>query len=140
MMDKSAEALTRLWVVFEMYETTLMLKQELEIWTPLGQVGTGLVSSGPIVHALQRVDTSKAEASNACDQRQIMNYVAGENEMTGIKCFKDNSKQLDNTSVGEDYEGKLVHDKKHNFEKLNDAIKENALNDAIKREAGHKDA
>jgi len=94
MLDKAADALNRLWVIFEMNETT-RLGQRLFIWTPLGQVGTGLVGSGPIMQALGRLDTSEACASHPVDQRQIMNFVAGINELEGI-CFAEDgvTKQL----------------------------------------------
>ena len=46
--------------------------------------GSGLVSSGPVVDALENIDTSQAKASNPCDRRQIMNHIAGEPELKGI--------------------------------------------------------
>jgi len=122
MMDKSAEALTRLWVVFEMHETTITLSQKLEIWTPVGRVGSGLVSSGPIVHALDRVDTAKAMASNLCDQRQIMNYVAGVDEMSSMLVAADLTKKLD-PAAPSDYEKTLVEERAHTFKNLNSKIK-----------------
>lgn len=124
MLDKTAEALLRIWCVFELNETLITLKQPLQIWTPLGRVGSGLVSSGPVVQALHRIDTRQAQASNDVDQRQILNHIAEVDEVEGIKVLAT-SKELDQ---GEErlkkdiYENNLKTERKDKFEKLNKAV------------------
>jgi hypothetical protein len=41
--------------------TTIELKQRLEVWTPMGKVGSRLVSSGAMVSAIDLLDTRKAK-------------------------------------------------------------------------------
>ena len=61
------------------------LNKKLSFWTSLGLVGSALVSSGPVLQALKNLKTAAAEASDAVDERRIKNYIAGVNEMQGIK-------------------------------------------------------
>lgn len=124
MLDETAEALYRMWVVFEMTETQ-RLGQVLEVWTPLGRVGSGLVASGPFVQAVKNLDITLAEASNPCDQRQIMNHIAGVEEHTGIVVNSAGDKELD-PEFPDDYEERLV---KANLEKFT------AWNERLKRQA-----
>eukprot|EP00930_Biecheleria_cincta_P029855 TRINITY_DN20715_c0_g1_i1.p1 TRINITY_DN20715_c0_g1~~TRINITY_DN20715_c0_g1_i1.p1 ORF type:complete len:826 (-),score=136.92 TRINITY_DN20715_c0_g1_i1:57-2534(-) len=106
MLDKSVEALQRVWVIFEMTET-YKLKQRLEAWTALGRVGSSQVASGPFVEALANVRTEDARATNLCDQRQLMNRIAGIAEMTGI-IIADDQKELDPAAPFGTYEDQLV--------------------------------
>ena len=59
------------------------LNKELSFWTSQGLVGSALVSSGPVVQALENLKTAAAEASDAVDERRIKNYIAGVDEMQG---------------------------------------------------------
>ena len=59
MMDRAATTLDRIWCVFEVY-TTIDKDKDLEVWTPLGRVGSGAVADGPIVQALEYVRVEKA--------------------------------------------------------------------------------
>ncbi|CAE8740856.1 unnamed protein product [Polarella glacialis] len=93
MLDKSADALSRLWVIFELGESCRM-EQALQVWSPLGRVGSHSVSSGPLVTALNYLKTEEAAASNACDQRQIRNYIVGVDDMDGIEVLADGSKRV----------------------------------------------
>lgn len=124
LLDKEADALRRLWVIFEMHETTQTSKV-LQIWTPLGRVGSGLVGSGPVVQALDRLDTATASASHPCDKRMIMNHIAGVEEMTGIRVTPEGGKELADT-VTSPYEDKLVCDYRERFEALNMAVRKDA--------------
>jgi len=117
MLDKTAQAITRLWCVFEMNET-LDKNKVLELWTPLGQVGSGLVSSGPIVQALNRIDTRRAKASNPRDQRKILNRIAGECEDRGL----DQLARPGEEGADDGYEEDLKRRCSQRFRDLNRAV------------------
>lgn len=122
MLDDTAESLRRMWVVFEMTETK-KLKQPLEFWTPLGRVGSGLVSSGPFRVAVDNLDITKASASNPCDQRQILNHVAGIHELTGINLDSRRNKELDPAQPQGRYEAQLIEHNVEEFKKWNTMLK-----------------
>jgi len=129
LLDKTAEALLRLWCVFELHATLVKEKQALELWTPLGKVGSGLVSSGPVIQALNRIDTCCAQASDPVDQRQILNHIAEVNETEGIKILEGNAKELDEDKHQRGkYEEKLIEAHKSKFEALNKEIKNSVKN------------
>jgi len=134
LLDKTAEALLRLWCVFELHATLVKEKQPLELWTPLGKVGSGLVSSGPVVQALNRIDTCRAKATNPVDQRQILNHIADVGETTGIKILEnDNGKMLNqDLDIHKEgvYEQALIKQHKSKFEDLNKEII-NSVTDAL---------
>jgi len=123
MLDPEGEALLRMWVVFELNETTKALQQHLEVWTPLGQVGSCLVASGSMVNAIKQLDTASATASNTCDQRQIMNHIAGISEMEGISVTSDGGKELDPQHPAGTYEQRLLNTHHKHFDDLNYAVR-----------------
>jgi len=84
MLDRGGQALTRVWVIFEM-DRTLHHQQSLEVGTPLGLAGTLLVSSGPFVEALKGLQSSEAKASNPVDQRMIFNMITDHDEKRGLR-------------------------------------------------------
>lgn len=140
MLDKSAEALQRVWVIFEMTET-YKLKQRLEAWTALGRVGSSQVASGPFVEALENVRTEDAQATNPCDQRQLMNRIAGIAEMTGI-IIRDDQKELDPAAPFGTYEDKLVDKYGDTFQKWDSDLSHMAkksFEDFACKDAGEKD-
>lgn len=121
MMDKASKVLHRLWCVFEMHETH-QLQQGFEFWTPLGRVGSALVSSGPALRALENMDVRLAEATNEVDQRQITNYIGGLSELTGIACGEDGKKVLEQDKPRRSYEKEVVEKNDTKFTSLNRAI------------------
>mmetsp|Transcript_17604 Transcript_17604/g.48306 ORF Transcript_17604/g.48306 Transcript_17604/m.48306 type:complete len:794 (+) Transcript_17604:102-2483(+) len=125
MMDKASEVLRRLWCVFEMHETD-KLAQAFEFWTPLGRVGSALVSSGPALRALENMDVRAAQATNDVDQRQIRNHIAGASELSGIAVLKDGQKRLD-PDAGPCYEQKMIQSHEAKFIDLNKAIQKASM-------------
>lgn len=127
LLDKAVEVFTRMWVVFEMTET-IRLNQNMEIWTPVGRVGSRQVASGPMVNALEDLETAKAKASWPSDQRQIMNYIAGVNEMEGILQCDDGRKEI-NPDTDPNYEEMLVAKYRDRFAALDGSIRQTGQRD-----------
>eukprot|EP00928_Gymnodinium_smaydae_P032365 TRINITY_DN23461_c0_g1_i2.p1 TRINITY_DN23461_c0_g1~~TRINITY_DN23461_c0_g1_i2.p1 ORF type:complete len:834 (-),score=82.75 TRINITY_DN23461_c0_g1_i2:157-2523(-) len=118
MLDKSAEALERIWVAFEMTET-YRLGQPLQAWTAVGQVGSVHVASGPFLEAMTNVRIENAQASNPCDQRQILNHIVGIDELTGL-VVGHGGKELDPSHPIWVYEDNLLDayaEQFHNWDK-----------------------
>ena len=61
----------------------------------MGRVGSALMSSGPVVQALENLNTSAAEASDMVDERKILNYVAGVGELQGVLCVQGTKPMLE---------------------------------------------
>lgn len=74
-----------------------LTSKPLMLCTPGGLVGSRRVTSGPLLEALQEVETGRAEASSDVDRRRVMNYIAysyyknesaadgGQHELSGIE-------------------------------------------------------
>ena len=56
----------------------------MDLYTPAGRVGSDHATSGPLVDEVMNWDICKSDASQESDRRQIMNFIAGINEMTGL--------------------------------------------------------
>eukprot|EP00913_Durusdinium_trenchii_P002322 g2144.t1 len=54
--------------------------QELQLYTSNGQVGSSAVSSGPLVDAISRWDVRKSEAAEQAYKRQILNFIADDDD------------------------------------------------------------
>lgn len=140
MLDKTATSLTRIWCVLELY--TILLKwdsllewpeQSLKIVTPMGIIGTSRVSSGPFVEAVASADSRLCQATAPADRRQILNYIAGRDEKTGLLLRTDGQiqtpKKLDfsmnrRMDDGEfEYEAQLLSEHSEKFDELNETLK-----------------
>eukprot|EP00930_Biecheleria_cincta_P027505 TRINITY_DN19311_c0_g3_i1.p1 TRINITY_DN19311_c0_g3~~TRINITY_DN19311_c0_g3_i1.p1 ORF type:complete len:624 (+),score=88.99 TRINITY_DN19311_c0_g3_i1:60-1931(+) len=84
LVDRSAGSLRRTWCALELYRTAAENK-DLEVYTPLGKVGNGRASSGPLIESLREFDIRSTEASDDSYRRQILNYIASEDEAKGLK-------------------------------------------------------
>jgi len=126
-MDKKSLLFQRLWCVYEM-KNTFLLEQDLECWTPLGRVGSALVSSGPVVQALQMLDTAQAQASDHVDRRQILNHIAGIEELRGILYEQQSGvKRLDPSLPVGVHERQVVDGHRQHFDYLNSLIMQTTL-------------
>jgi len=133
MLDRGGQALTRVWVIFEM-DRTLFHHQNLEVGTPLGLAGTLLVSSGPFVEALKGLQSSEAIASNPVDQRMIFNMITGHDEKRGLRkmasktacppaaAIENVTWELDPNEG--DYEGRLRNEHGQSFDALDKGVRE----------------
>mmetsp|Transcript_42866 Transcript_42866/g.100547 ORF Transcript_42866/g.100547 Transcript_42866/m.100547 type:complete len:875 (-) Transcript_42866:245-2869(-) len=130
MMDKNAEVLRRLWCVFEM-NATCKLQKSFEFWTPLGRVGSALVSSGPIVQALRNMNLREARASHKADHRRIINNIAGVDELRGTTVVEDGpckgQRVLDPLEDHPAYEEGLMDMYDREFQALKDDILQASL-------------
>ena len=74
-VDRDAGSLSRIWCSLEVHFTD-KLDKDLQVYTPSGRIGSQLVTSGPLVEALADWDVTCCEATQPCDRRQILNYLA----------------------------------------------------------------
>ena len=74
-VDRDAGSLSRIWCSLEIHFTD-KLDKDLQVYTPSGRIGSELVTSGPLVEALADWDVTCCEATQPCDRRQILNYLA----------------------------------------------------------------
>ena len=77
------------------------MEQALDFWTSLGRVGSPLVSSGPIVQALENLNTAAAQASDLVDERRIKNHIAGVQELQGIQRTHQGKLMIEGSSAME---------------------------------------
>eukprot|EP00931_Biecheleriopsis_adriatica_P124358 TRINITY_DN9948_c0_g1_i4.p1 TRINITY_DN9948_c0_g1~~TRINITY_DN9948_c0_g1_i4.p1 ORF type:complete len:824 (-),score=147.49 TRINITY_DN9948_c0_g1_i4:137-2608(-) len=84
LVDRSAGSLSRTWCALELYRTAASSK-DLEVYTPLGKVGAGRASSGPLIESVKAFDIRITEASDDSYRRQILNYIAHEDEALGLQ-------------------------------------------------------
>lgn len=94
-VDRDKGSLSRSWCCLELH-CTLKQGKDLELYTPSGRVGSKWASSGPLVEAVKCWDIRKSEASESPYRRQIMNYIAGVKELTGLKVLPDGTADLQN--------------------------------------------
>jgi len=145
-VDRQAGSLDRTWCGFEM-QLTAKSGKHLDIYTPAGRVGSDRASSGPLLDALEQWDITVTETSQPTDRRQILNYVAGVDELAGLHTdatgklpvvvngFKQLSderpalkpRQVRSGKSDYAYEEELVHEREDAFAKLNQLVREKAL-------------
>eukprot|EP00931_Biecheleriopsis_adriatica_P118617 TRINITY_DN93978_c0_g1_i1.p1 TRINITY_DN93978_c0_g1~~TRINITY_DN93978_c0_g1_i1.p1 ORF type:complete len:847 (+),score=131.06 TRINITY_DN93978_c0_g1_i1:90-2630(+) len=85
MIDREAKSLTRSWCGFELWLTADDDQKQLELYTPTGRIGSEKASSGPVFDALGHWNICETDSSQEADRRQIMNLIAGVDELTGIE-------------------------------------------------------
>jgi len=148
-LERGAMALTRIWCIFELCETT-KLGKPLEFWTAMGKIGSAGMSSGPTVVSLQNLDCSKAEVSYQTDKRRIFNHIAGVAEMDGLRMDENGKHQLQDVrgmrmdengkhqlqDPCAEYEEELVVAHSHKFEQLNQTVQQAALRDITAQNDG----
>jgi len=83
-VDRASGSLSRTWCAFEL-QLSAQESKALDLFAPTGKVGSEGASSVALLDAVEAWDIRSTEASNAADRRQILNRVAGIDELTGIK-------------------------------------------------------
>jgi hypothetical protein len=135
MLDKEASSLDRLWCLIEIYILLFDYKKildwdasNMDILTPMGPIGSSSVKTAPVIQSISNVNTRLAKATNKGDQRQILNYIAGEPEFTGLVTEHVDGrqrlkapKQLD-PGVQNDYDKNLLIQKKEKFDMFDKKI------------------
>lgn len=87
-VDFQAGSLARTWCGLEVHYT-VEHEMEFQFYTSAGRVGSSFVSGGPLVEAVKDWDIRRSEASEAAYRRQILNYIAREPELAGLKTKRD---------------------------------------------------
>lgn len=93
-VDFKGGSLERTWCGLEVHYT-VNNEMEFVLYTSAGQVGSRYVSGGPLVEAMMEWDIRKSEASDPPYRRQILNYVAGVDELEGLKKNADGGMEVD---------------------------------------------
>lgn len=92
-VDRIGGSLTRSWCGLEL-QYTIMNEAELALYTSAGAVGSSYVSGGPLVEEIKGWDIRQSEASDAPYRRQILNYIAGVDEVRGLKTTTSGAMEL----------------------------------------------
>mmetsp|Transcript_67728 Transcript_67728/g.144927 ORF Transcript_67728/g.144927 Transcript_67728/m.144927 type:complete len:760 (+) Transcript_67728:47-2326(+) len=95
-VDRVSGSLYRSWCGLEI-QHTVQNEAEFLLYTCAGRIGSSYVSGGPIVESVKTWDIRRSEASDPPYRRQILNYIAGVDELAGLK--KTSSGALDVDSM-----------------------------------------
>lgn len=128
--DRQQSALSRCWTGLELYHT-ISVGKELDIYTSLGRIGSPAASSGPLCEAMKRWDIRKTKATEEAYRRQILNYIAGEDQFKGLQRDEDKNVPLliDGRPLLQDdeepcvYDARLLSTHAEKFEDLNMAVR-----------------
>lgn len=83
-VDRQAGSLDRTWCALEVHYC-VEHEMDFELYTSVGRVGSSDVSGGPLVEAVKAWDIRRSEASDPSYRRQILNYIAGVDELEGLQ-------------------------------------------------------
>jgi len=90
-VDRVAGSLSRSWCCLEIYHAS-KFEKDLLVYTSAGEVGSKMASCGPLVEAVKRWDVRRSEATEPAYRRQILNFIAGIKQTSGL--------QVDSTTGG----------------------------------------
>jgi len=94
-VDRDAGSLQRSWCGLELHYS-LEHGKDLHLYTSSGRIGAQGTCSGPLVEAVKDWDIRRCEAAEAGHRRQILNYVAGVDEHSGLKVDSQGAPVLEN--------------------------------------------
>ena len=112
----------------ELHSTVSNPDKQLQVYTPSGRVGGDRASSGPLVDSIGKWDICSTETSPSSYRLQILNSVAGVDELSGLKTVDGHALLVDNRPQCADdaveHETNLKRQHSAEFDELNAAIRE----------------
>ena len=111
----------------ELHSTVSNPNKELQVYTPSGRVGGNRASSGPLIDSIGKWDICSTETSPPSYRLQILNCVAGVDELSGLKTVDGRALLVDNRPQCADdaveHEANLKRQHSAEFHQLNAAIR-----------------